>query len=251
MQHSRIAAAVAVRAYRVVSLSRCFAAQRAFVAVPTGRPADPDVFSEERDRNLETTIPSGKPEETREKYEPDTAKRQVDAEAEHSPSNETEPFTSPKPPHASSPRRENVEIHNPAKTHVQQTRKNTTLTLEEVSCAGLSCAGLDGSPWPKGIKNNREQVEDNNEYYKHHKASPLSEIKVADTRKPITRATDGTADAVEYGLGKDVVGWRPEQLDTAEEALERARRIWRENAMRGDPDSPHGRVLRVLRGEWF
>ncbi|XWS76618.1 hypothetical protein CRYUN_Cryun01aG0192300 [Craigia yunnanensis] len=33
---------------------------------------------------------------------------------------------------------------------------------------------------------------DNKEYYRHRNASPLSEIKVADTRKPTTRATDGT-----------------------------------------------------------
>ncbi len=56
----------------------------------------------------------------------------------------------------------------------------------------------------------------------------MSEIKLVDTRKPITRATDGTADADEHeGLASDVIGWRPEQLDTAEEELRRAAEIFR------------------------
>lgn len=116
----------------------------------------------------------------------------------------------------------------------------------------VSCAGLDGSPWPKDRKKDErsrgEKPEDEREYYEHHKASPLSELKFVDSRKPITRATDGTADS---GVGKDAIGWLPEQLDTAEEALRRATEIWRQNAMRGDPDAPHSRVLRALRGEDF
>lgn len=87
------------------------------------------------------------------------------------------------------------------------------------------------------------------EYYRRHKASPLSHVKFVDTRKPITRATSGTADSGYYGGVPDTVGWRPEQLDTAEEALLRAARIWKDSAMTGDPDSPQSRVLRALRGE--
>ena len=119
----------------------------------------------------------------------------------------------------------------------------------------MSCAGLDGSPWPNDEgrewrKERAEQEEDDKEYFKHHKASPLSEIKLVDTRKPIRRATDGTA-TDDYDARRDVIRWRPEQLDTAEEALRRAAEIFKQNAMRGDPDAPHSRVLMDLRGEDF
>ncbi|XP_057800223.1 uncharacterized protein LOC131015815 [Salvia miltiorrhiza] len=112
-----------------------------------------------------------------------------------------------------------------------------------------SCAGIGSSPWPaKEDEVDRraqgeEQERDNKEYFEHHKASPLSEIEVCDTRKPVSQATDGTAQSETVG------GWRPEQLDTAEDSLRRAVEIFRMNAMRGDPNSPHGRVLRQLRGE--
>ena len=72
---------------------------------------------------------------------------------------------------------------------------------------------------------------------------------MVDTRKPITRASDGTADSNNEYFGDEVILWREEQLDTAEEALRRAMEIWKQSAVRGDPDSPHGRVLRALRGE--
>lgn len=116
----------------------------------------------------------------------------------------------------------------------------------------VSCVGFDGGPAPEekdGRRTGREEEEeDEREYYKHHKASPLAEIEFADTRKPITRATDGTA----YdGGGKDVIGWLPEQVDTAEDSLRRATEIWKQNAVRGDPDAPQSRVLRALRGEQF
>ncbi|OIW13384.1 hypothetical protein TanjilG_16493 [Lupinus angustifolius] len=127
--------------------------------------------------------------------------------------------------------------------NLQQKRNEGTTCLENVSCAGL-----DGTPWPndkeKEHRIQEEQIEDNREYYQHHKASPLSELEFADTRKPISRATDEPP-------SDDVIGWLPEQLDTAEETLRRATEIWRENAMRGDPDAPHSRVLRNLRGEEF
>ncbi|GKU86927.1 hypothetical protein SLEP1_g1391 [Rubroshorea leprosula] len=165
----------------------------------------------------------------------------------------TDPLVQPKAPLTSSPRLESTEVNHPSGHNLQQKRTagSSVAPLEEVSCVGL-----DGSPWPKDKKeeqkSEREQTLDDREYYKHHKASPLSEIEVADTRKAITQATDGTAaDPSVYGGGRDVMEWRPEQLDTAEEALKRAALIWKQNAMRGDPDSPHGSVLRELRGEWF
>lgn len=104
----------------------------------------------------------------------------------------------------------------------------------------MECVGLDGSPWPeKGVED-----DDSEEYFMHRKASPLSEIEVADTRKPISRATDGYAEG-----GGNVVLFSDEQRDSAEDSLRRAAEMWREAAVRGDPDSPHGRVLRALRGE--
>ncbi|XP_050203544.1 uncharacterized protein LOC126653651 [Mercurialis annua] len=250
MEQSRLAA-TATRFYRALSLARQNQAnsRRRFAAVSSGRPADPAVFSEERDREVQPAVPTGKPEEMKEKYEPETATRKTESNSETeadfrrvSSTKGSEPLTPPKPPYSSSYRLESTGVNNLFEPQIQQKRENSTssLILEETSCAGL-----DGTPWPK----ENEQEDDEKEYYKHHKASPLSEIEIADTRKPITRATDGGAG--DSGMGREVVGWLPEQLDTAEEALLRASRIWRENAMRGDPDSPHGRVLRTLRGEWF
>ncbi|KAL5560957.1 hypothetical protein UlMin_030704 [Ulmus minor] len=187
---------------------------------------------------------SGEPEDTKNVAEAKPAKPQTE---EPRPTVEgTEPLSPPKLPHAVPPRLESTGVNQPLDSNFQQKRRLST-ALNDVSCAGL-----DGSPWPEdkgGRKSDRdEQQMDDKDYFEHHKASPLSEIEVADTRKPITRATDGTADT---RTGSDLVGWLPEQLDTAEDSLRRAMEIWKQNAMRGDPDSPHGRVLRALRGESF
>ncbi|XP_057964314.1 uncharacterized protein LOC131155296 [Malania oleifera] len=172
----------------------------------------------------------------------------VERKTEHKPitgSHQEPPLSPPNLPYPSSPR---LQIFG-VKRRLDPTalQKRSSSSIEEVNCVGL-----DGTP----VGGERREVEDGRadeeqmvEYYRQHKASPLSEIEVVDTRKPITQATDGTAGDYE-GRGEErVVGWRPEQLDTAEEALRRAMEIWRENAMRGDPDSPHGRVLRGLHGE--
>lgn len=186
--------------------------------------------------------------------EPKTAAE--DGEAQHKPNKaeSRDPFAPPKPPHASTPRLESAGVHNPSEPNTQQRRKNSSSSAS-LDLDSVTCAGFDGSPWPSDDKEGcaersgrRDHTEDDKDYYKHHKASPLSEIEFADTRKPITRATDGTADSSYYGV-PDIVVWQPEQLDTAEEALLRAARIWRESAMRGDPDAPQSRVLRALRGE--
>lgn len=122
---------------------------------------------------------------------------------------------------------------------IQQKReKGSKVGIEEVSCAGL-----DGTPWPEDTNKGKEK-EDNREYFKRHKASPLSEIEFLDSRKPITRASDKTADS---GRGVGVVGWLPEQMET----LMRPAEMWRERAMKGAPDAPHSRVLRVLLGQEF
>ncbi|RZC57733.1 hypothetical protein C5167_005034 [Papaver somniferum] len=109
-------------------------------------------------------------------------------------------------------------------------------SLDEVTCVG----GMDGPPWPD---DHEDSVEDNKEYYKHHKPSPLAKVEVSDSRKPVTQATDGGASESMYTREGDV-SFSEEQRDTAEEALLRASRIWKESAMRDDPDSPQARALR-------
>lgn len=179
--------------------------------------------------------------------EPDNAKANYERDdSKETPSTPNGPFGPSKAQHASSPQLESTPVGQASKPITQQKRAQSTV-IDDVSCVGF-----DGGPLPEGKENSKtdrkEQEEDDIEYFKHHKASPLAEIEIADTRKPITRATDGTA---YEGGGKNAIGWLPEQLDTAEEALRRATEIWKENAMRGDPDAPQSRVLRALRGEQF
>ncbi|KAG0532245.1 hypothetical protein BDA96_02G185400 [Sorghum bicolor] len=70
-----------------------------------------------------------------------------------------------------------------------------------------------------------------------HKPSPLAEVEFADTRKPITRATDGNAtDRYTDVLGR-LVG------DTVDDSLARAEAMFREAATRGNPEWPHSRAL--------
>ncbi|KAK7259259.1 hypothetical protein RIF29_24861 [Crotalaria pallida] len=156
-------------------------------------------------------------------------------------SKDDDPFLSPKSPTEPSLKLKSTGVNQRLDPNLQQKRNQGTLALENVSCAGL-----DGTPWPDNEDNKEqrireeEQTQDNKDYYKHHKASPLSELEIEDTRKPISRALDKSASG-------DVIGWLPEQLDTAEDSLRRATEIWRHNAMCGDPDAPHSRVLRALR----
>lgn len=158
------------------------------------------------------------------------------------PSRETEPFAPPKPPYAASPRLESTGVNQPLDPKIQQKRSVTTEAI---------CVGVDGTPLTnyEGAeqRGREENEEDYKAYFSHHKASALSEIEMVDTRKPITRATDGTYGS--YEGDRLVIGWLPEQLETVDDALRRAVEIWKESAMRGDPDSPQSRVLRALRGE--
>ncbi|CAL5084766.1 unnamed protein product [Urochloa decumbens] len=81
----------------------------------------------------------------------------------------------------------------------------------------------------------RKVREEDREYYRTHKPSPLAELEFADTRKPITRATDA-------GGGADDVPARVVE-DTADDSLARAEAMFREAASRGNPDWPHSRAL--------
>lgn len=99
-------------------------------------------------------------------------------------------------------------MNQPLKHNVHQ-KRDSSFSLQPVRCAGL-----DGSPWPREAEDRRreikEQQEEDKEYFKHHKASPLSDMKIAETRKPITQATDGTARSSKYGAGGGgVIGWLP------------------------------------------
>ncbi|XP_065847696.1 uncharacterized protein [Euphorbia lathyris] len=168
--------------------------------------------------NPKPSAPTGEPEETRDHYEPKMGKREIDKETEHIPPKKaTEPFVQPRAPYGTSPKLESSGVNNPVEPQIQQKREKSSTTstavLEEVAYAGL-----DGSPWLEEKEKKQEDEKDDNEYYKHHKPSPLSEIEIADTKKPITRVTDEIADV----KWKDVIGWLSEQVDTAEEALERA-----------------------------
>ncbi|KAK9280873.1 hypothetical protein L1049_003764 [Liquidambar formosana] len=172
---------------------------------------------------------------------------------EHKPNKETEPLVPPKFPISPFPHLESTGVNQPLDPIVQQKRRqNTTTPPAAAAPQDVPCVGVDGTPLPRDKHEWQKEgdYDDDKEYFKHHKASPLSEMEVVDTRKPITQATDcPLGDSDVHNIV--VIGWRPEQLDTAEEALRRACEIWRRNAMRGDPDSPHGRILRALRGEYW
>lgn len=170
----------------------------------------------------------------------DKAKDAEIAETERRASKAHETLKSPKSPCEPFPKLKSEGVNQRLDPIIQQKREHSSKGIEEVSCAGL-----DGSPWPEDENKGKE---DNKDYYKHNKASPLSEIEFVDSRKPVSRASHKTADS---GRGIDVIGWLPEQMLTAEETLLWAAEMWRQRVMRGDPDAPHSRVLRALRGEDF
>lgn len=86
----------------------------------------------------------------------------------------------------------------------------------------------------------RKVREEDREYYRTHKPSPLAEIEFADTRKPVTQATDGGA---ADRLSADVAVGTSTVEDTADDSLARAEAMFREAASRGNPDWPQSRVL--------
>lgn len=83
----------------------------------------------------------------------------------------------------------------------------------------------------------RKVREEDREYYRTHKPSPLAEVEFADTRKPITRATDGSASDREADAPARTVE------DTVDDSLARAEAMFREAASRGNPEWPHSRAL--------
>ncbi|KAI5680501.1 hypothetical protein M9H77_01728 [Catharanthus roseus] len=230
---SKLAAATATKLNRIF-LRNQFQPCR-FATIPTGKAADPAIHAvnpEEKDDASEAA--------------------KAATNSDHKAGKQEDPYVPPKSPYpsASSPKVQSTGVNQQTEPINQQKRRASSVTISDVSCVGL-----DGSPWPEDRRDRREerkeQEEDDKEYFEHHKASPLSEMEMAETRKPITMATDGTGGGYFGDYGGGVMLWRPEQLDTAEDSLRRAMEIWRQNAMRGDPNSPHGRVLRTLRGEFW
>lgn len=207
-------------------------------ATSTGRTADPAVHSVEPEE-------VGATEAIR-----DEKLRHL---PDNKPSIENDTYIPPKSPIESSPKLEHQAV-GPRKEPITQQKRRSSNSAATLPLDDVSCAGVDGSPWPAenrkddGRQQMDDDVDDDREYFKHSKASPLSEIEFADTRKPITRETDGgTQSGFSIGYERDeVVMWIPEQLDTAEDSLCRAAQIFRQNAAEGDPYSPHGRVLRAI-----
>lgn len=204
----------------------------------TGRPADPAVHSTDDPMGPSSAIHS--PEEA---YKDMEAKGQRDP----TPVKDKDPFVSSKAPLSSSPQLKSSVADQPIQPHMQQKRSNSTVMI---SCSGLDAWSSERDDGDLDRREERkEREEDDKEFFSHRKASPLSEIEVADTRKPVNQATDGGSDVGYDGGGGGVVMFREEQRVSAEETMRRAMEMWRETAARGDPMSPHGRVLRTLRGE--
>ncbi|XP_027118303.2 uncharacterized protein [Coffea arabica] len=248
MMQSRLAAAAASKVHRL--LVSAAISQDHQVFPPAAAPGRLASSISGGGRTADPAIHAVKPEEKAK-----AASSTNQSEFKPAATKDEDPYVPPKSPcyPSSSPQIQSTGVNQPREPIIQQKRYCTSTTSSSPapvtqSTEAVSCAGLDGSPWPPEGK---QEGEDDKAYFEHHKASPLSELKMVDTRKPITRATDGTAGNNQGGYygGTGVIVWRPEQLDTAEDSLSRATEIWKSNAMRGDPDSPHGRILRVLRGE--
>ncbi|KAL2345458.1 hypothetical protein Fmac_006743 [Flemingia macrophylla] len=204
--------------------------KRGFCSGTRSRTADTEIHTGEQETG--PAVHRGQPQGISTK---DKAKEVRIAETERNANKAHEELKSLKSPcePSQSQKLESAGVKRPLDPNIQQKRECGTVGSEEVSCGGLD---------------EKKNKEDNREYYKHHKASPLSGIEFMDSRKPNSLASGKTVDS---GRGGDVIGWLPEQLESAEETLLKAAERWRQNAMRGDPHAPHSRVLRALRGEDF
>lgn len=106
------------------------------------------------------------------------------------------------------------------------------------SSGGASARDAREEATPGGEESAARKVrEEDREYYRTHKPSPLAEVEFADTRKPITRATDGSASDREADAPARTVE------DTVDDSLARAEAMFREAASRGNPEWPHSRAL--------
>ncbi|KAJ8500557.1 hypothetical protein OPV22_011109 [Ensete ventricosum] len=200
---------------------------RAASSSTTGRTADIAVHSEgPQGDDAEEAAKAAAAEEKQRKE-----RKEEDRELPHSLSDKIPPF-------APSPKLESHEVVPPGAPSLQQKRR-LSHQPEPAVFADVACVGLDGTPLHR---EQQKEEEDFKEYYEHHKPSPLAEIEFADTRKPITRATDGGASYdVDLGPGRGVM-----VEETVDEALARAEAMFRERAMTGVPDLPHSWALRRM-----
>ncbi|KAL7112572.1 hypothetical protein ACP275_04G010400 [Erythranthe tilingii] len=181
-------AATALNFSRIVLFGpkRLFLAQRLGCATTTGRTADPALHSVDP----EDVYPTEAIEDDKLRHRP-----------ENKPSsNESDPYVPQKSPIDSAPKLESTGIGPRPNPIAQQKRRRSTANFTKID--DVSCAGIDGSPWPEEAdrKTQREEQEaDNREYFKHHRASPLSEIEIADTRGMIAKASGGTAQNKTFG----------------------------------------------------
>ncbi|XP_072984317.1 uncharacterized protein [Typha latifolia] len=172
------------------------------------------------------------------------AHQQKDQNAPPSPSTPPLPTTKDAKENASpfspSQKLESHEVIPPDAASFQQKRRRLShvAALDDVSCVGA-----DGSSLTRvgaSVEEVDDDVEEYRRYYEDHKPSPLSEIEMADTRKPITRSTDGSA-SDRAMAGEEGMGVMAEE--TMDDALARAESMFREKAQRGDPEWPHSRAL--------
>uniref|UniRef100_A0A803LA54 Uncharacterized protein n=2 Tax=Chenopodium quinoa TaxID=63459 RepID=A0A803LA54_CHEQI len=114
--------------------------------------------------------PKGKDSEEAEKFKAATAPPRT-------ATNEPDPPVQPKSPISSSQKIGHTEVGHSSEPNTQQRRKMSNQPAQS-----------DNEDARKA--QNRAQEEDNKNYFKDHKASPLSEVDFADTRKPVTQASD-------------------------------------------------------------
>ncbi|KAK3126015.1 hypothetical protein QOZ80_7BG0612720 [Eleusine coracana subsp. coracana] len=120
----------------------------------------------------------------------------------------------------------------------------SSFTQKRHSSSSETAAAAGRDAWeaatPGGEESARRKVrEEDREYYRTHKPSPLAELEFADTRKPVTQATDSGA---QDRFDADVTGAATVE-DTADDSLARAEAMFRDAASRGNPEWPHSRVL--------
>lgn len=169
--------------------------------------------------------------------EEDAAEQEHSLQRKYFQSTANEPVKTP--PFASSTKFESTVVGPTANPTFQQKRRWSHAAPEPPSLYDVSCVGADGSPLDGSKaedmqwKSRDEQVDEEREYYEHHKASPLSEIEFADTR------TDGEKrEDIWGGEGRGYL-----IRDTVDDSLRRAEAMFNAARETGDPCLPHSRAL--------
>ncbi|CAN4093013.1 unnamed protein product [Withania somnifera] len=98
------------------------------------------------------------------------------------PGKDKDAFATPKSPVGPSQKLESTGVHQPIDPLTQQKRQKYGNATNKPSLKDINCAG-DEEKDKAGAR-----FEDGREYFNHHKTSPLEEIEVADTRKPMAQA---------------------------------------------------------------